>query len=36
MIYSALSDELAQGLHALSLKTTTPEEAQRVVAGQLE
>ncbi|KZT43631.1 bola-like protein [Sistotremastrum suecicum HHB10207 ss-3] len=26
MIYAALSDELAQGLHALSLKTKTPEE----------
>ncbi|KAH9858693.1 bola-like protein [Lenzites betulinus] len=28
MIYSALSDELAAGLHALSLKTKTPVEAQ--------
>ena len=28
MIYSALSDELAAGLHALSLKTKTPSEAQ--------
>ncbi|PSR74624.1 hypothetical protein PHLCEN_2v9690 [Hermanssonia centrifuga] len=26
IIYAALSDELAQGLHALSLKTKTPEE----------
>ncbi|KAK7687064.1 hypothetical protein QCA50_009564 [Cerrena zonata] len=26
MIYAALSDEFAQGLHALSLKTKTPEE----------
>lgn len=26
MIYSALSEELSQGLHALSLKTKTPEE----------
>ncbi|KIJ67940.1 hypothetical protein HYDPIDRAFT_107482 [Hydnomerulius pinastri MD-312] len=34
MIYSALSDELAQGLHALSLKTKTPEEAQRLAAEQ--
>ncbi|EPQ57546.1 bola-like protein [Gloeophyllum trabeum ATCC 11539] len=28
MIHSALSDEFAQGLHALSLKTKTPEEAR--------
>ncbi|KAI0675329.1 bola-like protein [Trametes maxima] len=28
MIYSALSDELASGLHALSLKTKTPTEIQ--------
>ncbi|EGO25396.1 hypothetical protein SERLADRAFT_387248 [Serpula lacrymans var. lacrymans S7.9] len=28
MIYSALSDELAQGLHALSLRTKTLEEIQ--------
>ncbi|KAF9244948.1 bola-like protein-domain-containing protein [Melanogaster broomeanus] len=34
MIYSALSDELAQGLHALSLKTKTPQEGQRLAAGQ--
>ncbi|KAF9222563.1 bola-like protein [Gyrodon lividus] len=33
MIYSALSAELAQGLHALSLETRTPEEAQRLAAG---
>lgn len=26
MIYAALSDELAQGLHAISLRTKTPEE----------
>jgi stress-induced morphogen len=26
MVYRALSDELAQGLHALSLKTKTAEE----------
>ncbi|PCH43765.1 bola-like protein [Wolfiporia cocos MD-104 SS10] len=32
MIYSALSEELAQGLHALSLKTKTPEEAQKAEA----
>lgn len=29
MIYSALSNELAEGLHALSLKTKTPEEAEK-------
>ncbi|KAI0344653.1 bola-like protein [Trametopsis cervina] len=29
MIHTALSDEFAQGLHALSLKTKTPEEAQK-------
>ncbi|TFK54213.1 bola-like protein [Heliocybe sulcata] len=28
MIHSALSDEFAQGLHALSLKAKTPEEVQ--------
>ncbi|KAI0780037.1 bola-like protein [Fomes fomentarius] len=28
MIYAALSDELAAGLHALSLKTKTPAEVQ--------
>ncbi|CAL1707607.1 unnamed protein product [Somion occarium] len=28
MIYAALSDELSQGLHALSLKTKTPDEVQ--------
>ncbi|PFH53789.1 hypothetical protein AMATHDRAFT_136728 [Amanita thiersii Skay4041] len=27
MIYASLSDELSQGLHALSLQTKTPEEA---------
>ncbi|OCH95174.1 bola-like protein [Obba rivulosa] len=32
MIYAALSDELAQGLHALSLKTKTPEEQQKDTA----
>lgn len=26
MIHTALADELAGGLHALSLKTKTPEE----------
>lgn len=36
MIYTALSDELAQGLHALSLKTTTSEEARRLAAGQAQ
>ncbi|KAF8558032.1 bola-like protein [Imleria badia] len=36
LVYSALSDQLAQGLHALSLKTTTPDEAQRLAAGQAE
>ncbi|KAG9316384.1 bola-like protein-domain-containing protein [Chiua virens] len=34
LVYSALSDEFTQGLHALSLKTKTPEEAQRLAAGQ--
>ncbi|KAJ7594011.1 bola-like protein-domain-containing protein [Mycena floridula] len=29
LIYSALSDEFSQGLHALSLKTKTPEEAEK-------
>ncbi|QRV96551.1 bolA domain protein [Ceratobasidium sp. AG-Ba] len=29
MIYGALSEELAQGLHALSLQTKTPEEATK-------
>ncbi|TFK68669.1 bola-like protein [Pluteus cervinus] len=29
MIYAALSDEFAQGLHALSLKTRTTAEAQK-------
>ncbi|KAG1734708.1 bola-like protein-domain-containing protein [Suillus paluster] len=33
LIYSALSDEFAQGLHALSLNTKTAEEAQRFQAG---
>lgn len=28
MIYSILSEELSQGLHALSIKTQTPEEVQ--------
>ncbi|KAI0745735.1 bola-like protein [Earliella scabrosa] len=28
MIYAALSDEFAEGLHALSLKTKTPAEVQ--------
>ena len=28
MIYAALSDEFAAGLHALSLKTKTPSEVQ--------
>lgn len=28
MIYAALSDEFAAGLHALSLKTKTPAEVQ--------
>ncbi|KAH0827533.1 bola-like protein, partial [Lanmaoa asiatica] len=36
MIYSALSDELARGLHALSLKTSTSAEAQRLAVGQAE
>ncbi|KAH9892601.1 bola protein [Cubamyces lactineus] len=29
MIYAALSDEFAAGLHALSLKTKTPAEIQQ-------
>ncbi|KAN0090912.1 BolA-like domain containing protein [Tylopilus felleus] len=36
LVYSALSDELAQGLHALSLKTTTPDDTQQLAAGQAE
>ncbi|TCD71248.1 hypothetical protein EIP91_011726 [Steccherinum ochraceum] len=32
MIYAALSDEFAAGLHALSLKTKTEQETQRVEA----
>ncbi|KAF9049940.1 bola-like protein-domain-containing protein [Panaeolus papilionaceus] len=32
MIYAALSDEFAQGLHALSLKTQTQAEAERAQA----
>ncbi|KII92903.1 hypothetical protein PLICRDRAFT_155806 [Plicaturopsis crispa FD-325 SS-3] len=32
MIYSTLSKELAQGLHALSLKTKTPEEFKKAEA----
>ena len=31
MIYSALSEELSQGLHALSLKTKTLEEAEKIL-----
>ncbi|KIM91864.1 hypothetical protein PILCRDRAFT_809851 [Piloderma croceum F 1598] len=30
MIYSALSEELSQGLHALSIKTQTTEEVQNM------
>ncbi|KAL4074185.1 bola-like protein-domain-containing protein [Scleroderma yunnanense] len=33
MIYAALSDELAQGLHALSLSTKTPEEVDPTPSG---
>ncbi|KAH7322280.1 bola-like protein [Rhizoctonia solani] len=29
MIYGALSEELAQGVHALSLQTKTPDEANK-------
>ncbi|KAI9572149.1 bola-like protein [Boletus coccyginus] len=36
LVYSTLSDELSKGLHALSLKTTTPDEAHRLAAGQAE
>ncbi|KZT70974.1 bola-like protein [Daedalea quercina L-15889] len=32
LIYSMLSEELSQGLHALSLKTKTPEEVQSQTA----
>ncbi|KAG2368111.1 bola-like protein-domain-containing protein [Suillus spraguei] len=32
LIYSALSEEFSQGLHALSLNTKTSEEAQRYQA----
>ncbi|KAG2119568.1 bola-like protein [Suillus discolor] len=32
LIYSALSEEFSQGLHALSLNTKTSEEAQRCQA----
>ncbi|KAF8520451.1 bola-like protein [Hysterangium stoloniferum] len=30
LIYGALSEELSNGLHALSLKTKTPEEAEAI------
>ncbi|KAG0706146.1 bola-like protein-domain-containing protein [Suillus ampliporus] len=33
LVYSALSDEFSQGLHALSLNTKTAEEAQKFQAG---
>lgn len=29
LIYSVLSEELANGVHALSLKTKTPEEVDK-------
>jgi len=32
MIYAALSEELEKGLHALSLKTKTPEEIAQLAA----
>ncbi|KZT08328.1 bola-domain-containing protein [Laetiporus sulphureus 93-53] len=32
MIYAALSEQLSQGLHALSLKTKTPEEQEKAGA----
>ena len=32
MIYAALSDEFAAGLHALSLKTKTPTEEPQPAA----
>ncbi|KDQ21380.1 hypothetical protein BOTBODRAFT_25821 [Botryobasidium botryosum FD-172 SS1] len=32
MIFATLSDEFAQGLHALSLKTKTPQEMERLAA----
>lgn len=36
MVYAALKDELAQegGIHALQLKTRTPEEAEKADAKQ--
>jgi BolA protein len=36
LIYSALSEEFSQGLHALSLNTKTLEEAQRYQADRGE
>ncbi|KZV85858.1 bola-like protein [Exidia glandulosa HHB12029] len=32
MIYGALAEEMQQGLHALSLKTKTPEEVAKAAA----
>ncbi|KAJ3480337.1 hypothetical protein NLI96_g8425 [Meripilus lineatus] len=32
LIFSALSEEFAEGLHSLSLKTKTPEEIQKAAA----
>lgn len=34
LIYSALSEELEQGLHALSLKTKTPAEHAAVESSE--
>jgi len=31
LIYAALSDELGAGVHALSLSTKTPSEAEKMV-----
>jgi len=38
MVYALLKDEMAQedGIHALQLKTRTPEEAKRQLASQKE
>ncbi|KAF9820391.1 hypothetical protein IEO21_01400 [Rhodonia placenta] len=36
MIYSALSDEMAAGLHALSLKTKTSEEMRKAEEGRTQ
>ena len=35
MVYSALQEELKEKLHALALKTYTPEQYQTLVKGKL-